>query len=82
MTDPIVRTNDERMADGTYRVRCMVCGKSVSSPLPDPVTVRAWVICPECIERHGVDGGAMRTGVPLSVRAVERMTDVTRASRR
>lgn len=48
---------DERMADGTYRVRCLVCGKSVSSPLTEPVTVRAWVICPECIERVGVDGG-------------------------
>ena len=51
---------DERMADSTYRVRCMVCGKSVSSPLVEPVTVRAWVICPECIERHGVDGGRAR----------------------
>jgi hypothetical protein len=60
----------EQMADGTYRVRCMVCGKSVSSPLTQPVTVRAWVICPECIERHGVDGGAMRTGEPLVVRKI------------
>jgi hypothetical protein len=50
----------ELMADGTYRVRCMVCGKSVSSPLTAPVTVRAWVICPECIDRYGVDGGRAR----------------------
>lgn len=46
----------ERMSDGTYRVRCMNCGKSVSSALVEPVTVRAWVICPECIERDGVGG--------------------------
>jgi RNA polymerase-binding transcription factor DksA len=40
----------ERMPDGTYRVCCSRCGKSVSSPLPLPVIVRAWVECPECIE--------------------------------
>jgi hypothetical protein len=51
---------DEPMPDGTYRVRCMVCGKSVSTPLTQPVIVRAWVICPECIEQHGVDGGRTR----------------------
>lgn len=42
----------ERLADGTYRVRCMNCGKSVSNPLPVAVIVRAWVECPECIERR------------------------------
>jgi DNA-directed RNA polymerase subunit RPC12/RpoP len=47
---------DERMPDGTYRVRCMQCGKSVSSPLAEPVTVRAWVICPECIQQFGIGG--------------------------
>jgi hypothetical protein len=40
----------ERLADGTFRVRCSVCAKSVSSPLAEPVIVRAWVVCPECIE--------------------------------
>jgi hypothetical protein len=44
------------MEDGTYRVRCMQCGKSVSSPLTAPVTVRAWVICPECIQAFGLGG--------------------------
>ena len=39
----------ERMVDGTFRVRCSNCGKSVSSPLVEPVIVRAWVQCPECI---------------------------------
>jgi hypothetical protein len=34
----------------------MNCGKSVSSALTEPVTVRAWVICPECIERDGIGG--------------------------
>lgn len=55
-----VKEQEERLPDGTYRVRCMVCGKSVSSPLREPVTVRAWIICPECIEKHGVDGGRTR----------------------
>ena len=40
----------ERMADGTYRVRCSACGKSVSNPLPVAVIIRAWVECPECVE--------------------------------
>lgn len=52
----------EPMADGTYRVRCMNCSKSVSSPLTQPVTVRAWVICPECIERDGIGGRAWADG--------------------
>jgi RNA polymerase-binding transcription factor DksA len=42
----------EQMADGTYRVRCMTCGKSVSNPLLVAVIIRAWVECPECIERR------------------------------
>jgi endogenous inhibitor of DNA gyrase (YacG/DUF329 family) len=42
----------ERMADGTFRVRCARCGKSVSSPLVEPVILRAWVECPECIEQR------------------------------
>lgn len=40
----------ERQSDGTFRVRCSSCGKSVSSPLVEPVIVRAWVQCPECLE--------------------------------
>lgn len=40
----------ERFPDDTYRVRCNVCGKSVSNPLPVAVIVRAWVMCPECVE--------------------------------
>lgn len=55
-----IAEEDKPQADGTYRVRCMQCGKSVSSPLRDPVTIRAWVICPECIEKYGVDGGRAR----------------------
>lgn len=45
----------ELQTDGTYRVRCSTCGKSVSSPLPVPVIVRAWVACPECIKKEGGD---------------------------
>jgi hypothetical protein len=43
----------ERQTDGTFRVRCSRCGKSVSSALTAPVVIRAWVECPECIEAHG-----------------------------
>jgi endogenous inhibitor of DNA gyrase (YacG/DUF329 family) len=50
----------ERMADGTYRVRCMTCGKSVSNPLPIAVIVRAWVECPECLE-----SAARVSGLPV-----------------
>lgn len=40
---------DRPQADGTYRVLCSRCGKSVSSALSAPVVVRAWVECPECL---------------------------------
>lgn len=43
----------ERQPDGSYRVRCMQCGKSVSNPLPVAVIVRAWVVCPECLQAQG-----------------------------
>jgi hypothetical protein len=29
----------------------MNCGKSVSTEVPDGTIVRAWVECPECIEK-------------------------------
>lgn len=34
----------------TERIHCARCGKAVSSPVPKPTIVRAWVECPECIE--------------------------------
>jgi hypothetical protein len=33
------------------RIWCYSCGKSVSSPVPPDTVIRAWVECPECIER-------------------------------
>lgn len=48
---------DERQVDGTFRVRCMRCSKSVSNPLPMPVIVRASVTCPECLEALAAHGG-------------------------
>lgn len=48
----------ERERDGSYRVKCSNCGKSVSSPLPIAVIVRAFVECPECIGRRiATEGG-------------------------
>lgn len=34
----------------TERIRCMKCGKSVSSPVPKDTVVRAYVECPECLK--------------------------------
>lgn len=34
-------------------IGCNRCGRPVSNPLPDDTIVRAWVECPECIERKG-----------------------------
>jgi hypothetical protein len=34
------------------RIRCMECGKTVSTAVPAPTIVRAYVICPECIEQN------------------------------
>lgn len=42
----------ELQGDDTYRVRCSQCGRSVSSPLPVAVVVRAWVECPECVAQR------------------------------
>ena len=47
------RQEAERKADGTFRVCCSQCGTSVSNPLPVAVIIRAWVECPECIQRRG-----------------------------
>ena len=33
------------------RIKCNVCGKSVSTEVPDETVIRAWVSCPECIEK-------------------------------
>lgn len=35
------------------RVHCSRCGKPVSNDLGVVPIVRAWVECPECVERHG-----------------------------
>jgi DNA-directed RNA polymerase subunit RPC12/RpoP len=33
------------------RLICFNCGKSVSNELPDTTTIRAALVCPECIEK-------------------------------
>lgn len=33
------------------RIKCSRCGKSVSTPVPLNTVVRAWIECPECIEK-------------------------------
>ena len=34
------------------RINCSTCGKAVSTEVPDGTTVRAFIQCPECIERE------------------------------
>jgi len=36
----------------TNRVRCSTCGKSVSTEVPEHIIIRAYVECPECIEKQ------------------------------
>jgi hypothetical protein len=38
------------------RIWCMKCGKSVSTPVPKGTIMRAWVECPECIEKGAAAG--------------------------
>lgn len=33
------------------RLRCNQCGKSVSTEVADETIIRAWIECPECIEK-------------------------------
>ena len=34
------------------RLKCPKCGKVVSTEVPDGTIVRAWIECPECIDKH------------------------------
>lgn len=39
------------------RITCSNCGKPVSTEVPDDTIVRAWVECPECVEKaHSTTG--------------------------
>jgi DNA-directed RNA polymerase subunit RPC12/RpoP len=40
------------MTELSERIWCMQCGKSVSTPVPKGTVVRAYVECPECIEKR------------------------------
>ncbi len=42
----------EELLPFAERILCMQCGKSVSTPVPKDTIVRAWVECPECIEKR------------------------------
>ena len=37
------------------RLHCGECGKVVSTEVPDDTVVRAWIECPECIEKADYD---------------------------
>ena len=34
------------------KIRCNRCGKIVSTEVPDGTVIRAWIECPECIEKE------------------------------
>ncbi len=40
------------LQEAAARLRCSRCGKSVSTPVPTGTLVRAWIECPECLERE------------------------------
>ena len=35
----------------TKQIQCSNCGEVVSTPVPTNTVIRAWVECPECIEK-------------------------------
>ena len=39
------------------RLHCHRCGKAVSTPVPNPTVVRAFIECPECIEAERPEAG-------------------------
>ncbi len=43
----------QRWTDARGRINCSRCGKSVSTVVPTETIVRAWVECPECMEKRG-----------------------------
>jgi hypothetical protein len=52
--DPVSRLElkNVKLLDSTKdmeRIHCASCGKPVSTPVPKPTIVRAWVECPECV---------------------------------
>jgi len=34
------------------RIPCNVCGKAISTEIPNDSIIRAWVECPECIQEE------------------------------
>jgi len=38
----------------TMRLKCYFCGKSVSNEVPQDTTIRAVLVCPECIQAEKV----------------------------
>jgi DNA-directed RNA polymerase subunit RPC12/RpoP len=34
------------------KLRCNSCGTPVSTEVPDDTVVRAYIECPECVEKH------------------------------
>lgn len=55
------------MPSETERIWCMNCGKSVSTPVPKPTIVRAYVECPECMEEKAGRSIAAQSATPVSV---------------
>jgi len=34
------------------KLKCMICGKEISTEVPDDTIVRGFIECPECIEKE------------------------------
>lgn len=68
----ILESFDEEMAQAaqnTKRLHCAGCGKSVSSRVPEGTVVRAFIECPECIEKHGEETLTLNRQELLNLRA-------------
>ncbi len=59
----------EPMSMFDERIHCDNCGKSVSTPVPKDTLVRAWVQCPECIEKgEGLEAAVMQARAEIARR--------------
>ena len=61
------------------RYRCHLCGKSVTSELPDDSVIRALLVCPECIEARRIRfAGDDRAADPEVSKMADQITERAR----
>jgi len=45
-------------------INCNICGKPVSTSVPEGTVIKAWVECPECIERQDEENSMPKLNDP------------------